>query len=116
MRFDALMKPFIASDLDRLDETLARDVRAKLFQHYPGWAWAVEIPPGQNVVIIRNLDANPRGQYGLVIHKDKLYGDPYLKKVVMGAGEFLERYRLIRAGWKPGILSGHQMFLAKPEM
>ena len=105
--------PAIDSQILPRDWSLARDVRYMLETHYPEWAWGVEIPPGQNVVIVRNLDCDPRGKFGFVLHRDKL--DPTLRRVVMAGGEFLERYRMRRAAYRPEETEGRLMVTERPE-
>lgn len=68
---------------------LANAVEATLFSHYPGWMWTVEIPSGQDVLIIRNLDLDPRGKWCMMRRVSQL--DVGLHDVVIAAGEFLER-------------------------
>ena len=105
--------PPIAAAIAPCDWSLARDVRHVLETHYPGWVWGVEIPEGQNVVIVRNLDCDPHGKYGMVLHRDKL--DPTLRKVVDAAGEFLERYRMRRGAYRPEEIDGRILILERPD-
>lgn len=109
------IKPMVTSRILPLDEDLAQSIRRKLYEHYPGWAWTVEIPPNQGVVIIRNLDADPRGRYGYLVKLARVYCDPDLKSVMRAGGEFLERYRLRRAAYKPELVEGRKMFVARPD-
>ena len=77
---------------DGRDDALVARILGKLWQHYPGWAWYVEIPPNQNIIVIKNFDLGARGKpWGFVIHKDSI--DPSLKIVMRGGGEILERWR-----------------------
>ncbi len=105
--------PAINPHIAPRDWSLARDVRHILETHYPGWIWGVEIPEGQNVVIVRNLDCDPHGKYGMVLHRDKL--DPTLQKVVAAAGEFLERYRMRRGAYREEETDGRILVLEKPD-
>ena len=95
------------------DVTLCGQIGHLLVSHYPDWDWRVEIPPDQNIVIIRNLTCDPRGKMGMVIHKDKL--GRTLKSVVMAGGEFLERFRMKRGRWTYERTEGQIMHLAKAE-
>ncbi len=101
-------------DLTPLDRELGLKVLNKLHTAYPGWSWIVDVPPGQNVVIVRNATCDPRGRMGFVIYKDRLYGDPQLLKVMRAGGEFLERYRMRRAAYRPEFVEGRNMHLEKP--
>lgn len=102
-------------DVTPMDRELGRRCLEVLHEHYPEWQWVVEIPPGQNVVVVRNLDCDPYGRMGMVSHKDRLYGDQKLHKVIMGAGEFLERYRMKAAGFDKKQMEGRIMLLERPE-
>ena len=95
------------------DVTLCGQIGHLLVSHYPDWDWRVEIPPDQNIIIIRNLTCDPYGKMGMVRYKSDL--DPTLKCVVMAAGELLERYRMRRGPWTPDQTEGRIMCLAKPE-
>lgn len=73
------------------DVILCGEVGAKLTQHYPGWAWKIEIPPNNGVVIVRNLDLDAKGKWGFVLPKDKL--GPGLHHIMIAGGELLERWQ-----------------------
>ncbi len=113
MTTPVIAPPAIDPRIARRDWPLARAVRHVLESHYPEWAWGVEIPQGQNVVIVRNLDCDPKGKYGMVLHRDKL--DPALRQVVLAGGEFLERFRMRRAGYRPEETNGRVLVLERPE-
>ena len=96
------------------DISLAARAKNVLTKHYPGWCWYVSVPPGQGVIIVRNLDLNPRGQYGFSLHKDRVSRD-FEMKVMFAGGELLERWRAKRAAFNPQILEGRIMALEKPD-
>lgn len=98
---------------DPKDRVLAGQIGRLLWEHYPGWAWYVEIPPNQNVVIIRNLDCDPRGRMGMVRYKNGLSAS--MHEVVLAAGEFLERYRMRRGRIDEAELMNRQMLFEKPD-
>lgn len=79
-------------DDDPKDQLLCGQIGRILTEHYPGWGWYVEIPPKQNMIIIRNLTCDPRGKMGMSIHKDKLNTGLLRKEICKAAGEFLEHY------------------------
>lgn len=102
-------------DVTPLDKLLGRQVLEALHRHYPGWVWVVDIPPGQNVVLIRNHDCDPRGRMAYLLYKSGLYADPTLMKVMRAGGELLERYRMLRRGFHPVQVEGRIMHLEKPD-
>lgn len=73
------------------DVLLCSEIGAKLTKLYPGWAWKIEIPPGNDVVIVRNLDLDARGKFGFVMPKSGL--GPDLHHVMLAGGELLERWK-----------------------
>ncbi len=81
-----------------LDRRLAKDIQRTLFAHFPGYMWGIEIPPANDVVIIRNLDCDPTGSWGMMKRKSKL--SPSMWEIVMAGGEFLERAGLFRGARK----------------
>lgn len=83
-------------DDDPKDQLLCGQIGRILTEHYPGWGWYVDIPPRQNMVIIRNLTCNPRGTYGMCIHKNKLNTGKLRAEICKAAGAFLERYEARR--------------------
>lgn len=98
---------------DPADVTLIGHINQILHNHYPGWDWAVDIPPDQNVVKILNLTLDPRGKVGMINHKNRL--DPGLKTVVRAAGELLERYNMSRGRHDPADVEGQNMHFARGE-
>lgn len=106
------------SDVTPVDLELGRRVLEVLNEHYPGWVWLVDVPPKQNIVVVRNYDCDPRGKYGIVFHKDRLNGSDMRLKVMMAGGEFLERYKVVRAGYDIAAEYGFQgriMTFEKPD-
>lgn len=102
-------------DVQPMDKLLGRRVLEKLHQHYPGWVWVIDIPEGQNAVMIRNQDCDPYGRMAYLLYKDGLYADPMLHKVMHAGGELLERYRMEREGYKTAQMEGRIMHFERPE-
>lgn len=103
-------------DVDPRDIPLGRDILHILHTVYPGWAWVVEIPRGQNIVNIRNLSACPRGTYGFRCHKDKLTAASLTRAIVMAGGEFLERFRMRRGAFREEEVKDRpKLIFEKPE-
>ena len=100
---------------DGRDDALLWRVQAKLWRHYPGWAWYVEIPPAQNIIVIKNFDlgGNLNKPWGFVIHKNTLGSD--MKMVVRGGGELLERYNRRRGRVTAADLNDPKLPWQKPE-
>ena len=109
------------STVDTMELALGRDILAVLNRHYPDWAWRVEFPSDAGtgrragIVVIRNLDCDGRGKMGMAIKLTALASDPALDLVKMLGGEFLERYKLKRAGFKIEEIDPTAMLLRKPE-
>lgn len=100
------------------DRLLCAEIGRILVDHYPGWGWYVDIPPKQNVVIIRNLTCDPRGRMGFVKHKDKINMGALRREVCLAAGAFLEHYEYLKghAGrFRPDDLNGREMLFEKPQ-
>lgn len=98
---------------DPADVALIGHINRVLHEHYPGYDWAVDIPPHQNIVKILNLTLDPRGKVGMINYKNRL--DPGLKTVVMAAGEFLERYNMRRGRHDPADVEGKVMDFERAE-
>lgn len=77
---------------DIRDMDIAKDVAESLHRHYPGHLWAVNVQGG--IIGIRNLAISH--SHGMVVHLDTYYQDPGNKKIIMSAGELLERAHLKR--------------------
>ena len=73
-----------------LEENLCQQVMTKLWQTYPGWTWWVDVPPGQGVVVIKNLTINPKGKYGMCLRIRDIETKMHI--VMRLAGELLERF------------------------
>ena len=96
------------------DVTLCARIGRVLTEHYPGWQWHVDIPPKQNVVLIRNIDLDPAGRSGCEVrYKDRL--DVNLRVCVMAGGALLERYGMRRGAFTEDQIEGKIMELEKPE-
>lgn len=106
-------------NVTELDRMLGRRVLEVLYEHYPGWSWSADVPSGQNAVIVRNLDCDPRGRYGIFFRKDRLDAGDMSLKVMMAGGEFLERFQMIRRGYEAahdlGQFEGRNMVFEKPD-
>lgn len=103
-------------DVRPMDKLLGSRILEKLHQHYPGWTWVIDIPAGQNAVMIRNHDCDPYGRMAYLLYKDSLYGDPMLHKVMRAGGDLLERYRMEREGYSAKQMEGRIMLLERPEV
>lgn len=90
----------VAVNIPASDEDLAREIKRMLIQHYPGFMWAIEMPAGQNIVVIRNYDLDPQGKMGMIAYKTSIWSDPNLKTLMRYAGEFLERGNRARGKWR----------------
>lgn len=95
------------------DQTLCNEIGQLICKHYPEWTWKIEVPPMQGVIIVRNLDCDPRGKWGFVIHRSKL--DIGRKIVVASAGELLERWNMSRTRSAAEEINGREMLFVKPE-
>lgn len=93
------MSIFQAAETDAADMWLAKEVGETLEKHYPGWLWAVKIKGGilfiQSLIVCEQLSMSVKNSaaIGMVIHLNNIMHDAKVRgrKVVMGAGEFLER-------------------------
>ena len=104
---------------DPKDKLLCGEIGRILTEHYPGWGWYVEIPARQNMVIIRNLTCDPRGTYGLCIHKTKLNMGLLRAEICKAAGAFLERYEAQRrhcGRFRPDDVDSVRAIFVKPEV
>ena len=102
------------ADTHPLDRELGGRILRKLIDLYDGYDWRVEIPPGQNAVIVRNYTLNPRGQYGFFIRKDLVLSDSPLLCIMRAGGEFLEQYEMRAAKLEEGSVPA-TILLAHPE-
>jgi hypothetical protein len=97
------------------DQTLARRVMAILHTAYPNYAWRVEVPPRQGMIIIRNLDCDPRGRYGFALKRSRVEGALLEVFVRNAGGEYLERYRVRRAAYDASGFAGRVMVFERPD-
>lgn len=96
------------------DQLLCTRVGQKLWDHYPGWSWHVDIPPNQNVVIVRNLTISHTKPYGFVIYKDRITAG--MAEIVKAGGEFLERWNIRRAAMEAARIEGRRFIFEKPQI
>ena len=84
-----------APQMSAADMTLAQNVGESLNKHYPGHLWAVDVPPNQGVVQVRDLTLS--GKWGITIKCSDIYSMSELDRLCMKfGGELLERYRIER--------------------
>jgi hypothetical protein len=77
------------------DYILARDMAEALNAEYPGHLWAVNVDEKNGIADIRNLMLS--GQWGFRLKLTKNYSaSDFKRRVIMGGGELLERYRVSR--------------------
>ena len=96
------------------DRTLCAQIGRILTEHYPGWSWHVDIPPRQNVILIRSIILDPSGQKGCEVRfKNGL--DVNLHVCVMAGGALLERYGMRRGPFTEDQIEGKIMQLVKPQ-
>lgn len=105
----------VEGEIRPLDKQLATQALEALHLAYPGYAWMVDVPPGQNVMKVKNLDLCPRGTYGIVFHKSNLSGSNVARTMVRAGGELLERWNVERKGYTDERLAGREMIFEKPE-
>lgn len=96
------------------DERLCTAVGAVLWKHYPDWNWHVDVPPRQNIVIVRNTNLSQTKPWGFVLHKSRLSSD--LREIVWAGGEILERYNVHRGRMRVDELAGRRLVFETPEM
>lgn len=83
------------ADVDQRDITLSTQIGEMLHQQYPGHLWAVRADSSEGLISIHNLMIS--GQWGVRVKMDNAYSASHLrKKVVMAAGELLERFKVAR--------------------
>ena len=88
------------------EASLRARIVAVLERHYPGHLWKVHVDVRGNVWNLQlpypefTIDhVRSWGYQGYVSDFDT---DPTLKIIVTGGGEMLERWGLMRRGWRPG--------------
>lgn len=69
---------------------LAKRIGDTLERLYPGWLWAIEVDERGGVTNLKSLRLS--GQWGWRMKTKDIQDDPKLRRVVMGAGELLERF------------------------
>lgn len=104
-----------------MDHLLARQVWRVLREHYPGWAWKVEVPAPffgkpRDDLVIRNFDCDPRGRMGFYLRKSALSGGNLTQTVMRAGGEFLERYKMRRLGFRMEEVSDRRMIFERPDV
>jgi|APSaa5957512576_1039674.scaffolds.fasta_scaffold32457_1 hypothetical protein len=82
--------------LDGLNQNLAKDVMAALIKHYPAYEQGWTVIVNQRGGVINILNALISNRMGYTVLTVDLISDPSMRSVIMGAGEYLERYRLSR--------------------
>lgn len=97
------------------DIRLAGEIGLVLSNAYPGWGWYVDIPPNQDIVTVKNLDLDSRGKWGFCFRKSQLAASDFKKKLILGAGEVIERYRL-RVGRLTDQIDVTKPIFLKPEL
>lgn len=83
------------ADIEAANKTIAKEVAECLNTHYPNHAWMVNANVETGIVEVRNLRLS--GQWGFILHMDKLATDPSMKLVIRAGGELLERYNVARS-------------------
>lgn len=88
----------------KMQETeIASRILAKLVADYPGYNWHVEVSFQAQVAIVRTEFG---GNWGFVLHLDKVVNDPDLKAVRWAGGESLERFNLSRERASESAIDG----------
>lgn len=80
------------------DIELAKAMSEVLQHHYPGHSWGVNVDGAQGIATIKNFRLS--GNWGFVLHLKQFSSSEYARRVVMAAGELLERYRLSRGHFR----------------
>ena len=90
--------------LDAMDLALAKEIAAKLLEVYPGYGWVIDVDSRNGIATIlcgqvqNALCTN--FPYKFIIKLDQLASQKItVKKVIMAAGEILERANLPRGAW-----------------
>jgi len=90
-------------DIDPIDLTLAKTISDTLEQHYPGWAWQVNVNSEGGIVNVMSgvLNDGRLRNYGYVMHISDLNNyRAVCKKAIMVGGELLERANMPRRRWQ----------------
>lgn len=80
----------------KANNELARRIWYVLQQHYPGHPWKVATNLKQGIA---QIELPTFTSWSFVINLKDLKGDPAMRVVMRGAGEFLERYGIPRSGF-----------------
>ena len=103
-RFENITDVVSDKAIDKMDFDLAVVISKKILEHYPGYGWKIDVDSryGKITILCGQIQAALSGNFPyqffipmpkLVNHKDLVH------KVVMGAGEMLERAKLPRGKW-----------------
>lgn len=80
---------------DALDFAMSKTIAEALHLKYPGHLWAVRVRGDQGICTIHNLMLS--AEYGYLLKLDKNFSVSDLEwRAVMGAGEILERFKVMR--------------------
>lgn len=77
------------------DYVIAKNMAEALHTHYPGHLWGVSVDGKQGIADIRNLALSGEMGFRLLL-ANNYSASEYERRVVMGAGAFLERYKVAR--------------------
>lgn len=81
------------------DIELAGRMSEVLHRHYPGHSWAVNVDSAGKVATIKNFRLS--GNWGFLLKLEATFSaSEYDRRVVMAAGELLERYHLSRGKFR----------------
>ncbi|MGE3551193.1 MAG: hypothetical protein AB7I29_14995 [Geobacter sp.] len=82
---------------------VASQILAKLVADYPGYNWHVEVNFQGEIATVRTEFG---GNWGFVLHLDKVMNDPDMKVVRWAGGETLERFNLSRERASESAIEG----------
>lgn len=93
------------------DEVMAKEMADALHQAYPGHLWGVNVNSKQGIASVRNFHLS--GNWGFLLHLPPIYSaSEWKKRVLMGGGELLERYRQSRGRIRPDHIESHPVDFA----
>jgi hypothetical protein len=84
-----------AIQMEIAENGICAAVGQKLEEQYPGYHWYVECVWKTGTVVVKNLNIN--GDYGFLLHLEKLMLDNDMHLVTHAGGELLERCGLPRS-------------------
>ena len=90
--------------IEQANQAIAKEGAECLHKHYPSHAWGVCANVETGLVQVYNLRLS--GEWGFVLHIDRLATDPSMRLTIRAGGELLERYNLSRAGLKEHEYAG----------